>query len=119
MNKFIKEQLNKCKTKLPDWDDNTTNMIISSNHITIENTFNSKQGQKIEIKNYIINEPVNFTLSSNWNNGTKPPETYMYITIINRIGKMYQVTGVGVTTGIQWTGWLPERGFEILPEVTT
>lgn len=112
MNKFIKEQLKKCKTKLPDWNDNTTELFISikSKHSDI----NQSGNLHIKIENYIINEPSTFTLSSNWNGGTKPPENEMIVEIINKAGKMYKVKGFGINTNINWEGWLPEKGFEIL-----
>ena len=113
MNKFIKEQLNKCVIKLPEWNDDTTELIISFKNNTkvvdlYGNLFN------IKIENYIINEPANFTLSSNWNGGTKPPEHEMKITIVEKRGKMYKVSGEGTTTNIHWEGWLPEKGFSVI-----
>ena len=112
MNKFIKQQLLKCNTKLPDWDDNTTELIISRNQpkssidITSGNFY-------ITIEDYIVNEPSNFTLSSNWNGGTKPPEHDMKVELIEKRGKMYKVLGYGINTNITWCGWLPEKGFKV------
>lgn len=111
MNKFIKQQLNKCKTLLPDWDDSTTELVISNNTKSIS----TQPGNlHIIIQNYIINEPDNFTLSSNWNNGTTPPEPEMVVDIINIIGKMHKVKGFGITTNKSWEGWLPQKGYKIL-----
>ena len=113
MNKFIKQQLKKCRTTLPDWDDDTTQMIVSNRGVTSNKV--AKSGNlHIFIENYIINEPVNFTLSSNWNGGTKPPENEMIVDIINQTGKMYKVSGFGMTTNQSWTGWLPGKGFRVI-----
>lgn len=112
MNKFIKEQLKKCRIVLPDWDDNTTEMIISTKQQ--KSVINQSGNLHISIENYIINEPATFTLSSNWNGGTKPPENEMIIKIINQTGKMYKVSGTGISTNIYWEGWLPEKGFKIV-----
>lgn len=110
MNKFVKQQLMKCTTKLPDWDDNTTEMIISNNHSHVEVATGSFY---ISIENYIINEPPNFTLSANWNGGTVPPESNMIVSILEKRGRMYKVSGKGAVTGKTWSGWLPEKGFSI------
>lgn len=112
MNKFIKEQLLKCKVKLPDWNDRTTELVINSSHNAVTRDVHSGSFS-IRIKNYIINEPSNFTLSSNWNGGTKPPEENMVVDILEKRGKMYKVKGVGVSSQITWEGWLPEKGFTI------
>lgn len=110
MNKFVKEQLNKCRTQLPEWDDDTTEMIISNSHNIVNNSGNLH----ICIENYIISEPPSFTLSDTWNGGTTPPENHMIVKLVNKNGKMYKVSGVGMNTNIEWTGWLPEKGFKVL-----
>lgn len=115
MNKFIKQQLNKCRTILPHWDDDTTHMIIECKNNSISGeSLNTNKEYIIEIKDYIIHEPENFTLSSNWNSGTVPPEKTMRIKYLRVMGKMIQVQGVGITTNIYWTGWLPQKGFEVI-----
>lgn len=106
MNKFVKEQLNKCKTKLPYWDDTTKEMIISNN-IT-QSDFH------IYIENYIMVEPPGSTFSKDWNNGTRPPEQYMCISIIDKSGDMYKVSGYGEDSHTHWVGWLPEGSFKVL-----
>ena len=112
MNKFIKEQLNKCTITLPEWDDNTTELVISNKPVsTVKNISGNLH---IYIENYIINEPATFTLSSNWNGGTKPPENEMVVNVINQSGKMYKVSGEGLTTKTHWEGWLPQKGFRVL-----
>ena len=113
MNKFIKEQLNKCSTILPFWDENTTQLIITGKQIP--NKIQSSSGNiTIQIENYIINEPSNFTLSSNWNGGSTPPEHMMNVKIIQQMGKMYKVSGEGVSTKEHWEGWLPQKGFKVI-----
>ena len=111
MNKIVQEQLSKCKTPLPNWNNSTTEMVVGVNSPTTVLSVGSKL--KIKIANYIINEPPNFTLSTNWNCGTVPPETVMEVSVIDTLGKMVRVDGVGVTTNKTWSGWLPRKGFEI------
>lgn len=112
MNKFIKEQLNKCRVKLPEWNDNTTEIIISNNN---ESSVVVNSGTiHIMIENYIINEPNTFTLSKDWNNNTVPPEHEMFVEILDKRGKMTRVKGVGINSNTPWEGWLPEKGFRII-----
>lgn len=111
MNKFIKEQLKNCRVNLPYWDDKTTELFIPKNqqHMTTPDA-----RCEIKIKPYVINEPDNFTLSIDWNNGTTPPEEYMVVKLIDNKGKMTRVQGIGKNTGIMWEGWLPEKCFRLM-----
>lgn len=111
MNKFIKQQLEKCRVPLCSWDDTTMQLLIprySTEQI------NSAAEFTIEIKNYIINEPPGFTLSADWNNCTVPPERTMKVQFVDTKGRMTKISGVGVTTNIYWSGWLPNKGFEVV-----
>lgn len=115
MDKLIKAQLNMCKTHLPDWSDDTTHMVIPSQSGKVFNN-DISVGDKfmINIENYIIHEPPNFTLSEQWNGGTTPPENEMDVSIIDIKGKMYKVSGTGQSSKIEWVGWLPRKGFQII-----
>lgn len=109
MNKFIKEQLLKCKTKLPYWDESTNELVIThSNH---NNNDPANGNFHIKIAPYILHEPPDFTLSTKWNGGTKPPEEFMSVRIVKQHGEMYFIRGIGLETGINWEGWLPGKGF--------
>lgn len=115
MNKFVKQQLAKCRVVLPPYDDNTTHMVIPFKTNTIPTqTINTSDKFTIEIKDYIINEPSNFTLSSNWNGGTRPPEHNMIVRYVETRGKMVLVEGTGINTNIYWKGWLPQKGFDVI-----
>lgn len=111
MNKFVKQQLERCRISLPSWNEDTTQLIIPK-YLTQQ--INSSNEFTIEIKNYILNEPPNFTLSHDWNNDTVPPETHMYVVYVDTKGKMTKVQGRGVTTNIPWVGWLPNKSFEVI-----
>ena len=112
MNKFVKKELEKCKVKLPEWNDDTTQIVIP---LYSENEdINSKSEYIINIKNYIINEPPNFTLSYDWNSGTVPPETSMKVKYVDYKGKMTKIDGIGTTTNVHWSGWLPNKSFEVV-----
>lgn len=112
MNKFVKEQLQKCKVPLPPWDNDTTQLIIPL-HITYAESELTNE-VVIDIKNYIITEPPNFTLSHDWNNDTVPPEHQMKVKYVDTRGKMTKVSGRGITTNIPWEGWLPNKSFEVV-----
>lgn len=115
MNKIIKKQLTKVReATIPDFDDNTTNLLI---HKLGENHLRQNCYYQIKLENYIINEPENFTLSSNWNGGSKPTDFYMNVEIVKIMGKMIKVNGVGVNDGLLWEGWLPQKGFKIIKEL--
>ena len=114
MNKFIKEQLKKTRVELPDWDDNTTQLIITRGDISTTSDIVINGVYTIKVENYILNPPPTFTLAENWNGGTNPPEEKLNATIIQIMGKMIKVKSSGVTTGIAWEGWLPRKGFTII-----
>ena len=109
VNKFVKRELERCRVGLPYWDNDTTEIIIPYGDTAIND-----DTHEIVIKNYIINEPANFTLSYDWNNGTVPPETNMQVKFVDTKGKMTKVDGIGITTNVRWSGWLPNKGFEVI-----
>lgn len=115
MNKEIEKELNKCKiAKIPEYDDSTLEIVIPKHNSLdiLENHYYS-----IKIEDYIINEPDNFTLSSNWNNNTKPPEIFLNVKIEKIMGKMIKVDSIGRDTSKVWNGWLPRKAVEILEEI--
>lgn len=117
MNKIIKKQLEKVRfAGLPPYDDTTTTIIITKRGMQQEDVVEIGKYFQISIENYIINEPPNFTLSSNWNGGTKPTDVSMNVEITNVLGKMVKVKGVGVNDGKNWEGWLPRKSFKVEKE---
>ena len=114
MNKFIKEQLNKCNIELPSWDESTTQLIIPSYSEHIDRGYKNNPEYDIYIQNYVIMEPPDFTLSHQWNNDTVPPENKMHVKIVDTRGKMTKVAGRGITTNIPWEGWLPNKSFNVI-----
>lgn len=118
MNKFIKEELAKCKhAPLPDYDDTTTQIIINHKPEQVklfDGEIKSGYNYNIKIENYIINPPPNFTLADNWNNGTSPTDNEMNVVVEEIMGKMVKVRGKGNNDGQYWSGWLPRRSFKIM-----
>ena len=121
MNKLTKEQLDKCQIVLPPYNDDSTELFIPRSSgaqakLVAQNASSFVVGQtyQIYVENYVINEPENFTLSANWNQGTKPPENKLNATIVTINGKMIRVDAIGLTTNIRWTGWLPQKAIKAL-----
>lgn len=112
MNKFTHRELEKVRDLIPDdWDENTTHLVIPALYkdpIKIGDKFT------IQLEDYIINQPPNFTLSENWNGGTFPPEKILDVEVIKTMGKMIGVRAIGKFTQIHWEGWLPEKGFKVV-----
>lgn len=128
MNELVFKELNNVKTTLlPEYDLTTTYIHISKQN-KIDAANNNQRiaiGRSyiILIADYIINEPDNFTLSTNWNKGTKPPSLYMNIYVTNIIGKMIQINGYAydITNNVNlkdsWQGWVPEKAIKIIKVV--
>lgn len=114
-NKFIVEQLNKIKIDRLLVEDNvfifkkcSSNPTNTLQELSVGNLY------KIKVENYVLNPPPGFTLSSNWNNNTVPPEQVLNIEILELMGKMVKCKCVGTTTNICWEGWLPRKSFSII-----
>lgn len=124
MNNIIKEQLNKCKVAyIPPFDDNTTLIHIKpiskieSNQVLLNHYY------LIELEDYIINPPPNFDLHINWNNNIIPKSKGMKCEIIQIMGKMVKINGVGFDLinnndlNVIWGGWLPMKSFKVIKEL--
>ena len=124
MNKVVKEQLGKCKVaEISAFDDNTTHIFIPKKSSKDINAYHLHKYYVIEIEDYILNPPSDFTLAANWNKGTNPPSKYMNVEIINIQGKMVQVSGVSynpmnpVAMPMHWEGWIPQKGLRIVQQL--
>lgn len=119
MNKIIKDQLAKTSVLLPEYNDSTTQIIIPKAGLEFKPQLELIAGHRyrIEVANYVINEPPNFTLSANWNKGTKPPENILWIYVYGSVGNMIEIESVGDTTDISWRGYLPRKSITILEEI--
>lgn len=114
MNKFIKDQINKITIPLPEFNDDTIHFIIKKQGIKQINDFNVGDIYTIKVENYIINEPQNFSLSSNWNYGTIPPEVDLQTQVLQVMGNMIKFKCKGISTGVEWEGWLPRKSITII-----
>ena len=98
MNPVIKRELEKVRAPLPDYDDDTTVITILRKSVEPNintPTFKQNSCYLIELEDYILKEPPNFTLSSNWNRGIIPKSKFLKVEVCKVMGKMIQVNGSG------------------------
>ena len=115
MNKFIKEQLNKCRiAKIPSFDDDTVEIFVNKLYNNKKLEFELNHEYDIEVEDYIIHPYSGFTLHDNWNNGIIPTDKNMHILITKDIGKMICVQAIGLNDKKAWGGWLPKKSCKIV-----
>ena len=127
MNPVIKRELEKVRIPLPEYDDNTT--LITILRKTIEDQVKTfpivvSNCYLIQLADYVLNEPPNFTLSANWNGGVVPKSKYLKVQITKVMGKMIQVDGSGfdmltqADTSDAYIGlWLPLASIGVVKEL--
>lgn len=116
MNKFIKEQLLKCKiAHVPDFDEHTAQLLIQKNtNKVITSELHRGIEIDIEVEDYIIHPYPGFTLHNNWNRGIVPTDRQMHVLIIDEMGKMICVQAIGLNDNKAWGGWLPKKSCKII-----
>lgn len=124
MNPIIKKQLEKCKVaNLPYYDDNTVELVISKGSSMAISPYQVHKCYIMELADYIINPPADFTLAANWNNGSVPKSRYYVAEVSQLVGKMIRITGCGydITTESRtddiWEGWIPQKGIKLIREI--
>lgn len=123
MNKIVQRELEKIRANI-DYNDNTTYIYIpksgqlSSVDLQVDHNYN------IYVEDYILKEPSNFSLSTNWNNGVVPISKYMNICVLQRLSNMVQVDACGYDVISQRTKsdsymglWLPVESIHIIKEI--
>ena len=106
---------------MSEWDEDTEVIHFYSTTAIPQVDFQVGKLYRIKLENYILHEPPNFTLSTNWNKGIVPASEILDARVINVQGKMIQVNAVGfdVNTNTQKTDtysylWLPKKSVTIL-----
>lgn len=124
MNPIIKDQLKKVKNAiLPEYNDDTTKMIIKKTDKIINNGLIENKCYLIQVEDYIVNPYAGFTLHDNWNKGTHPLHRFLKCEVVQKMGKMVKVNSVGydfknnLDTNDLWCGWLPEKSIKIMEEI--
>lgn len=75
---------------------------------------------RVQLEDYIINPPANFTLAENWNNNTKPIDKINNCEVIEIMGNMVKLQCAGfdissnTITNNYWCGWVPMKAVKVL-----
>ena len=124
MSNFAIELLKKCKhCKLPNLNGDETYIHIDKQIPKKDPEFSVGKCFLICIDDYILNPPEGFTLAKNWNANTNPPCKYMNISVLQIMGKMVKIEGIGFDMNegkpinATWTGWLPIGNVQIMEEI--
>lgn len=123
MNKIVQRELEKIRANI-DYNDNTTYIYIpksgqlSAVDLQVDHNYN------IYVEDYILHEPSNFSLSTNWNKGVVPSSKYLNICVISKMKDMICVDGCGwdninnVVKADCYTGlWLPQSSIHVVKEI--
>ena len=116
MNLLIKKELDNVNCALmSSYEENCTHIFIQkgikdAKYLSVE----ENKYYQIKVKDYIIHPYEGFILHSQWNNNIIPPDDTMNVHILQIMGKMVRVNGVGVNVPTNWAGWLPKESFEII-----
>lgn len=123
MNKFVQEELKKCRVaQLPPYDEFTRQLHIPKANSS-EQFLQVNKCFLIQLEPYILNPPEGFTLHDNWNQGRKPPREFLKVEVAQVMGKMVRVNALGFDYSTQtdtdeiWEGWLPKKSIRILHEL--
>ena len=96
MNPIIKAQLSNCRVaQIPDFDDSTSNLLIPKGSTVTVSPYQVHKYYLVELADYIINPPPDFTLAANWNKGSVPQHKYYKAEIEEVMGKMVRIMGTG------------------------
>lgn len=113
MNKLIKEQLLKVKANIPEFDDNTTQLIITKDMNKIIDVEKDRY-YTVEVEDYIIHPYEGFTLNSNWNRNISIDDKHINLCVLDIMGKMIKFEGTGVESGKTYVDmWLPMKSFKV------
>ena len=123
INPLIKAQLNNCRVaQIPEFsEDDTVIHITRGSDITIT-PYQIGKCYLVELADYIINPPADYTLSANWNQGRVPTHKHYKCQVLNVMGKMVRIFGSGYdiindTDDLNvWDGWVPQKGIKIIEE---
>ncbi len=121
MNKFIEDELKKCKIAHIDKISETEYVVTKQKET--EDLIKLNSYYIIELEDYIIHPNENFTLAENWNKGVVPKSKLLKVMITQILGKMMKVDAVGVgedfndLNDVYMGLWLPFGGVKILKEL--
>lgn len=128
MNKYIWDQLQKVTVAdLPPYDQNTTKLVIPKKEgLPTQgepSSFIPGHFYIVELEDYIVHPPENFSLHQNWNNNVVPQVRGYRCYCVQLMGKMVKIDGVGydwkshTELNTAWSGWVPLKSIKIIQEV--
>lgn len=124
MNPLIRKELLNCRVaNIPEFDENTTEILIQKGTNLRASEYQLHKCYLVELEDYILNPPPDFTLSVNWNKGTVPPSKFMKCEIAQVMGKMIRIIGCGydISTNTDmnkvWEGWVPQKGMKLIQQL--
>ena len=126
MNPVIQRELEKIRYPL-EYTESTTHLVIPKKEdIFVSDATPLEVGRcyLVKLAPYILNEPADFTLSSNWNKGVVPKSRFMNISVNKIAGKMLNVDASGVNddgvtanTEVHVDFWLPLGGIQVITKI--
>lgn len=126
MNKFILEQLQKCKVAkiLGDPNDYTKmiipKVVVDPNDYIVAPiaTFRVGQHYIIEIDDSLITPGEWYnTIHTQWNTNNPPLSKRYQCEVVQFAGKMMKIKGSSLDTKLHWEGWLPKGNVTLLQEL--
>lgn len=124
MNPIIRKQLENCRVaNVPNFTEETTVLRIPKGSDMTVSPYQVGKYYILELADYIINPPPDFTLASNWNKGSVPTHKYYKCEILQTMGKMVKIIGSGydIKTNLDantvWEGWVPQKGIKLIQEL--
>ena len=124
MNELIKKQLESCRVaNIPPFSDDDTQIVITRGQVSSVSPYQVHKCYVIELADYILNPPPNFTLADNWNKGSIPKYKYYKCEISAVMGNMVKISGCGYDNASDsdynefWEGWLPQSGVKLIKEL--
>ena len=124
MNPIVKRELLNCRVaEIPEFSEDDSTLYIPKSAGIRANIYQIHKCYLVELEDYILNPPPDFTLSSNWNKGSIHPSKYMKVEIAQVMGKMVRIMGCGynITTktdmNTMWEGWVPQKGMKLIQQL--
>ncbi len=124
MNPIIEKQLKRCKVaNIPPYTEDTlefkiTKKVVQNNQTCIPNHY-----YDVELSDYVLDPPPDCSLHINWNKNVLPKSKIYRCEVLQVMGKMVKINGIGLDPITQmdnndsWMGWLPLEEIKVLKEL--
>lgn len=123
INPYIKEQLEKCEVAdIPSLKEDPLNISIPKK--SKNKRFQLNKCYIIELDDYLINPNSMVSFHINWNQSRVPKSKYLKVCIIQIMGKMIKIDGLGYNIEVDCDlndiyndMWLPSQDVRIIKEI--